>query len=94
LGVKTTIDIPEPLYKRAKIRAIERGQTLKQIVLTSLERELNSSPEEVGETASPWAKRRLVPEFARLQAAGAFKPRPGDRDITELISEGREDRAV
>ncbi len=26
--MKTTIDIPEMLYKKAKIRAIERGQTL------------------------------------------------------------------
>jgi len=33
---------PEPLYKKVKIRAVERGQTLKQIVLTSLERELKA----------------------------------------------------
>ena len=38
--MKTTIDIPEALYKKVKIRAIERGQTLKQIVLTSLEKNL------------------------------------------------------
>jgi predicted nucleic acid-binding protein len=38
--MKTTIDIPDALYKKAKIRAIERGQTLKDIVLTSLIKEL------------------------------------------------------
>lgn len=43
--MKTTIDIPEALYKKAKIRAVETGQTLKQIVLTSLEKELNSHGE-------------------------------------------------
>ena len=38
--MKTTIDIPEPLYKQVKIRAVERGQTLKQVVLDALHREL------------------------------------------------------
>ena len=38
--MKTTIDIPEPLYRKVKIRAAETGTTLKQIVLTSLTKEL------------------------------------------------------
>jgi hypothetical protein len=88
--MKTTIDIPEALYKKAKIRAIERGQTLKQIVLISLEKELEPAKDPFP-PGSPWANRRLVPGYARLQAAGAFRPRPGDRDITDLISEDRED---
>jgi hypothetical protein len=92
--MKTTIDIPEALYKKAKIRAIERGQTLKQIVLTSLEKELEPATDPAPISTSPWAKRKLLPEFARLQAAGAFRPRPGDRDITELISEDRDDRPL
>lgn len=92
--MKTTIDIPEPLYKKAKIHAVERGQTLKQIVLASLERELAPRPDQPATDSSPWANRKLLPEFARLQTAGAFRPRPGDRDITELISEDREDRPL
>ncbi len=92
--MKTTIDIPEVLYKKAKIRAIERGQTLKQIVITSLERELEPAAELDPTHTSPWANRKLLPVFSRLQAAGAFKPRPGDRDITELISEDRDDRPL
>ena len=40
--MKTTIDIPEPLLKMAKIRAIELGQSLKQVVLTALENELEA----------------------------------------------------
>ena len=92
--MKTTIDIPELLYKRAKFLAIERGQTLKQIVLTSLERELDPSAAHTTKPSSPWENRKLLPAFARLQAAGAFTPKPGDRDITELISEDREDRPL
>jgi hypothetical protein len=29
-GMKTTIDIPEPLYRKAKIRAVETGSTLRK----------------------------------------------------------------
>jgi len=92
--MKTTIDIPEALYKRAKILAIERGQSLKQIVLTSLERELEPASASVATSGSPWARRTLLPEFARLQAAGAFRRKLGDRDITDLIFEGREERPL
>ncbi|HUF61494.1 MAG TPA: hypothetical protein VMN36_05415 [Verrucomicrobiales bacterium] len=92
--MKTTIDIPEALYRKAKIRAIERGQTLKQIVVTSLEKELEPGNDLASNRISPWVNRKVLPEFARLQAAGAFRPKPGDRDITELISDDRDDRPV
>jgi len=92
--MKTMIDIPDALYRKAKIRAIERGLTLKQIVLTSLAKELAPAADLVSVRASPWANRQVQPEFARLQAAGAFRPKPGDRDITELISEDRDDRPL
>lgn len=92
--MKTTIDIPELLYKKAKIRAIERGQTLKQIVLTSLQREINSTTADLPTEKPSWVNRKLLPEFARLQATGAFKSKPGDRDITDLISEDRDDRPL
>lgn len=39
--MKTTIDIPEPLYKEAKIGAIRRGLSLKDLVLSALRRELH-----------------------------------------------------
>jgi hypothetical protein len=30
--VKTTIELPDPLFRKAKSKAAERGQTLRQIV--------------------------------------------------------------
>jgi hypothetical protein len=90
--VKTTIDIPDSLYKKAKIRAVERGLTLKDIVLTSLERELDAPPAGSAPPVARWAQRKLLPEFARLEAAGAFTARSGDRDITALISDDRDGR--
>lgn len=41
--MKTTIDIPEILYKRAKIRAVEQHTSLKKLMLNALERELIGS---------------------------------------------------
>lgn len=90
--MKTTIDIPEPLYKKAKIRAIERGQTLKQIVLTSLEREIGSPATNLPAEKPSWANRKLLPGFATAQNAGVFDPKPGDRDLTDLISDDRDGR--
>ena len=88
--MKTTIDIPESLYIKAKIRAIERKQTLRQVVLASLERDLNEPQPQAQESGSYWTGRQLRPEFARLEESGAFIPRPTDRDITDLISEDRD----
>ena len=90
--MKTTIDIPDPLYKKVKIRAVERGQTLKQVVLTSLKRELEAPQTIEKAPASYWAKRTLLPEFEAAQKAGAYRPKPGDHDITDLISDDRDGR--
>lgn len=90
--MKTTIEIPEDLYKRTKIRAIERGLSLKQIVLSSLERELQDSPVKQEPITSYWANRKLLPEFAAAQKAGAYLPKPDDHDITDMISDDRDGR--
>lgn len=41
---------------------------------------------------NPWTTRELRPEFDRAMRRGAFRPRPGDRDIMNLISDDREGR--
>lgn len=43
-SVKTTIDIPDALYRRAKIRAAQQGTSLRQLVLDSLEQSLGLKP--------------------------------------------------
>jgi hypothetical protein len=87
--MKTTIDIPEPLYRKAKIRAVELGTSLKVLVLTALEHEL--SPQQPAPPEVPYfARRKLNPEFKKLMESGALR---GGRDSTEIISEDR-DREV
>jgi hypothetical protein len=87
--MKTTIDIPESLYKRAKIRAVETGQTLKQIVINALQRELDPSGSMPAPSVSRWAQRKLLPEYEAAVQAGAFS---GGTDSTEIISEDRDAR--
>jgi hypothetical protein len=42
--VKTTVDLPDSLYKRARIRAAERGTTLRAVLIESLEQNLAQQP--------------------------------------------------
>ena len=35
--MKTTLEIPDPLFRKAKSKAAERGQTLKQLVTEALQ---------------------------------------------------------
>ena len=87
--MRTTIDIPEPLYQRAKTQAVKQGTSFKALVLKALEHEL--LPELPPEPEVPYfAPRKLNPEFQKLMESGALRPRPGDRDVTELISEDRD----
>ncbi len=39
--MKTTIDIPEPLYRKAKVKAAVQGVTLREIVLAALEKDID-----------------------------------------------------
>jgi hypothetical protein len=67
--VKTTIEIPDPVFRRAKSTAAERGQTLKEFFTEALKEKLAH-----GRTGGPgWmegfgALRRLRKETARIQA--------------------------
>lgn len=84
--MKTTIEIPDSLYREAKIRAVETGQTLKKLLLTALERELQNEEAEEAQ-GSYWARRKLRPGYKAALDKGAFS---GGTDSTELISEDRE----
>ena len=87
--MKTTIDIPESLYNRAKIRAVETGQTLKDLVLASLERSLGQANITERRPVSYWDHRKLLPEYEAALKAGAFS---GGTDSTRIISEDRDGR--
>jgi hypothetical protein len=51
--VKTTLEIPDPLFRKAKAAAAARGQTLKQLVNEALRDKLTKAE---GESQPAWMK--------------------------------------
>lgn len=71
--MKTTIEIPDTLFRKAKSRAAERGQSLKQLVTEALQEKLASrtgtaAPAEPGWMDGFGKLRRLRKETERIQA--------------------------
>jgi len=71
--VKTTIEIPDPLFRKAKSRAAESGQTLKELVTQALQEKLASNAGKTQATEPEWMRgfgklRRLRKETKRIQA--------------------------
>lgn len=71
--MKTIIDIPDTLFRKAKSKAAERGQSLKELVTEALREKLAGRGEK-GRSAQPgWMDgfgklRRLRKETRRIQA--------------------------
>ena len=70
--MKTTLEIPDALFRRCKARAAERGQTLKSWITEALQEKL-SGKEGVASPGEPeWMRgfgklRRLRPETRRIE---------------------------
>lgn len=91
--MKTTVEIPEALYKRAKIRAVEEGSTLKDILLAALAQHLDRErADPSASNRSPWECRVLLPEYEAAMKSGVYRPSAESRDITSLIAEDRDAR--
>jgi len=72
--MKTTLEIPDLLFRKAKSKAAERGQTLKQLVTEALQEKLAAGGGAGRSGAPAWMRgfgklRRLRKETARIQAA-------------------------
>ena len=71
--VKTTIQIPDPLFRRVKSRADGRGQSLREFVAEALQEKLSPNPSEAVAGDPPWMQgfgklRRLHRERAQVEA--------------------------
>jgi len=71
--MKTTLELPDPLFRKAKATAAERGQSLKEFVTEALQEKL--SPGGAGVSKEPdWMKgfgklKKLHRETLRIQSA-------------------------
>jgi hypothetical protein len=77
--MKTTLEIPDPLFRRVKARAAERGQSLKDLVTEALQEKL-AADRASASGAPPWMAgfgklRNLRGERARIdrRIAEAFE---------------------
>ena len=66
--MKTTLEIPDPVFRKAKAKAAERGIPLRQFVTEAMEEKLASGGSREGK---PWMKgfgelRHLHDETARI----------------------------
>jgi plasmid stability protein len=75
--MRTTVDIPDPVYRELKIRAATDGVSIKEIILESLTRKLQSP---AGKTVSKGRARLPV---IRSNNPGSL--RLGDEGVYEYI---------
>lgn len=71
--MKTTTEIPDPLFRKAKSRTAERGQTLKGLVTEALREKLAATAGGAPGAEPPWVRgfgglRALRRETRRVQA--------------------------
>jgi len=71
--MKTTIEIPDPLFRQAKVAAVKRGVTLKKLLVSALRNELGNharkpkaSTRVLGAVAGFGGLRHLRKETARI----------------------------
>jgi hypothetical protein len=63
--MKTTIELPDPLFRHAKIVAARRGTTLRELVVEGLRHATSAGPAPTGTTS------RLTIEEATVASIGA-----------------------
>jgi hypothetical protein len=70
--MKTTLEIPDPLFRKAKARAAERGQSLKAWITEAVQEKLAGKAREASPSEPEWMSgfgklRRLRSETQRIQ---------------------------
>lgn len=82
--MRTTIDIPDEIMRQAKIAAVERGVTLRELVGSALRRDL-ARP---AGAPTPTRRRLRFPIFPSRRP-GALQAKDGNLSRVELEEEAR-----
>jgi len=83
--MRTTIDLPDGLYREAKLMAVKQGTTLKELVVGLIRAGLSGVP--VAEGSVP-AVRRDPPPVAIRKVPGQAPTRPlSNRRLVSLLEE-------
>lgn len=81
--MKTTLEMPDDLFRKAKAKAALRGQSLKDLITDAVRRELEDAP-----SASPQSTERFWRELKALARANS-KSWKGRKDVVAAIREQR-----
>jgi hypothetical protein len=76
--MRTTIDLPDPLFRRTKALAVARGSTMKDLIIHALEREVN--PEK-----TTGSRPRRV-QFPLIRSKGGPKLDLSNFDFDDLLT--------
>lgn len=66
--MRTTVEIPDPLFRRAKMAAVEQGTTLRELITRGLEAVLRSEREGGSRLAGPPVRLSADSPLRHLQA--------------------------
>lgn len=77
--MRTTIDLPDSLFKEVKAVAALRDQSLKEIVIKALRRELRD-----GRSTTPRRGKRTA-AFPQLACKGDFVIRPTKEQLDDVV---------
>ena len=64
--MRTTIDLPDPLYRQLKAHAALRGLPMKDVVLAFVERGLRAPAEAAEPEVPPWHELPTIPAASSL----------------------------
>lgn len=81
--MRTTIDLPDNLYRSVKLKATEQGLTLKEFVVRGMETSL--------QTASQRGYRMEQPPIPRREG-GATIPARSNRELAEMLETSGENK--
>jgi hypothetical protein len=77
--MRTSIDLPDPLLREAKAVAALRGQSLKEVVVSALRRELRDG------RATPARRKGRKSAFPKLACKGDFVIQPTKEQLDDVV---------
>ncbi len=78
--MRTTIDLPDPLFREAKAVAALRDQSLKDVVVSALRRELRD-----GRATTTSRRRKRPAAFPTLACKGDFVIQPTKEQLDDVV---------
>lgn len=77
--MRTTVDLPDPLLREAKAVAALRDQSLKEVMIRALQRELRDGRN------TPVRRRRRTAAFPALACKGDFVIQPTKAQLDDVV---------